>query len=143
MLIKDILKWWPKIPLPSLIFYVKIWVMNVYLFFETAHAVNFGVTGVPGDFPWRNFSFFHESHSSSSFQNLLPHLCPIYISKMYSKRKNVHVWCVQLMTVSHLNTSVVHGVSQYLRHLSCHVSAFSGRQKMIPDLLGVWVITWM
>ena len=62
--------------------------LNYCLFFLwNCSCCQFGVTGITGDFPWKNFSFFQESHSSSSFQNLLSHLCPIYLSKMYCKRK--------------------------------------------------------
>ena len=66
--------------------------LNYFLsFFETQTvcAVNFGATGVTGDFPWKDVNFFYESHPNYSFQNILPHLCLIHISKMYNKRKNV------------------------------------------------------
>ena len=77
------------------------------------------------------------------FKIFCPICAPSTYLKCIAREKSVHVWCAQLMTVSHLNTSVVHGVSWYLRPFSCYVSAFSGCQKIIPDLLGVWVITWM
>ena len=113
--------------------------LNYCLFFLWNYSCcQFGVTGVTGDFPWKNFSFSMKVIPVLVFKIFCPICAASTFLKCIARVKSVHVSCAQLMTFSHLNTYVVHGVSQYLRPLSCYVSAFSGYRKMIPDLLGVW-----